>query len=112
LTLGFIAPLVVRPGFARRGFLGRALACWDQPRLLLAALGAAFLFQVTVGVIYALLGQALGLRVPLIFYFLLCPLVSVAAMAPVTINGLGVREAALIALFPLAGVGADQAVAF
>ena len=33
-------------------------------------------------------------------------------MAPITINGLGVREATLAALFPLVGVSAARAVAF
>jgi uncharacterized membrane protein YbhN (UPF0104 family) len=112
LTLGFIAPFAYRPRVARFSFLGRVLACWDYPARLLAALGAAFLFQSLLGVIYVLLGQALGLRIGIPFYFLLCPLVSIAAMAPVSINGLGVREATLVALFPMAGVGADQALAF
>ena len=53
-----------------------------------------------------------GLRIDIKFYFLLCPLVSIAAMAPVSINGLGVREATLVALFPMVGVGADRALAF
>jgi glycosyltransferase 2 family protein len=112
LTLGFAIPFWYRPRFARSGFLGRVMACWDSPRLLLAALGAAFLFQALLGVIYILIGQALGLEIDFRFYFLLCPLASIAAMAPVSINGLGVREATLAALFPLIGIGAARAVAF
>jgi glycosyltransferase 2 family protein len=112
LTLGFAIPFWYRPRFARSGFLGRVMACWDSPRLLLAALGAAFLFQALLGVIYILIGQALGLGIDFRFYFLLCPLASIAAMAPVSINGLGVREATLAALFPLIGIGAARAVAF
>jgi len=112
LTLGFAIPFWYQPGFARSGFLGRVMACWDSSGLLLAALGAAFLFQALLGVIYVLIGQALALRIDFSVYFLLCPLVSIAAMAPVSINGLGVREATLAALFPLIGVGADRAVAF
>jgi uncharacterized membrane protein YbhN (UPF0104 family) len=112
LTLGFLAPFWYRPAVARSSFLGRVIACWDHPARLLAAFGAAFLFQSLLGVIYLLLGQALGLRIDPKFYFLLCPLVSIAAMAPVSINGLGVREATLMALFPMVGVGADRALAF
>lgn len=112
LTLGFLAPFFYRPAFARRGLPGRALACWDHPPTLLASLAAAFLFQLLLCVIYVLLGRALGLPVDAPFYFLLCPVVSAAAMSPVTVNGLGVREAALVALFPRVGIGAEQAVAF
>lgn len=112
LTLGFVAPFFVRPAFARRGLLGKALACWDQPGPLLLSLGAAFVFQASVGLIYVFLGRALALDVPLSFYFLLSPLVSIAAMSPITINGLGERTAALVLLFQLQKVGADRAVAF
>jgi uncharacterized membrane protein YbhN (UPF0104 family) len=112
LTFAFVTPFWRRPAFARTRFLGRVLECWNDPARLLAAVGAAFLFQCLLGFIYVLLGQALGLRINFSFYFLLCPLVSIAAMAPVSINGLGVREAALVALFPMVGVGADRALAF
>lgn len=112
LTLGFVLPFWLRHRFARSGFVARVLACWDDPRRLLLALGAAFVFQALLGVTYGLLGHALALGVDLRFYFLLCPLVSITAVAPVSINGLGVREAALVALFPLAGVGRDHALAF
>lgn len=112
LTLGFLIPFWVRRRFERAGFLGQVIACWDSPGLLLPALGAAFLFQTLLGVIYALIGQALGLGIGISCYFLLCPLVSIAAMAPISINGLGVREATLAALFPLVGIGAERAIAF
>lgn len=112
LTLGFAAPFLYRPRFARRGFLAKVMACWDQPGLLLTSLGLAFVFQALLGVIYIFLGEALGLRVHPVFYFFLCPVVSLAAMSPITINGLGVREAALVVLFPMVHVGGDRAVAF
>jgi hypothetical protein len=112
LTAGFVIPFFFRPRFARSGFLGRVMVCWDRPGQLLIALGAAFLFQGLIAVIYVLIGRALGLGIDARFYFVLCPLVSLAATAPVSINGLGVREASLMALFPLVGVGADQAIAF
>lgn len=112
LTLAFLAPFWLRPRFARSGCFARVAACWDNPGQLLLALAAAFLFQALLGVIYVLIGQSLALGIDARFYFVLCPLVSIAAMAPVSINGLGVREATLAALFPLIGVGAARAVAF
>lgn len=112
LTLGFVIPFFFRPAFAKRGLVGKALACWDHPGALMVSVGAAFLFQASVGLIYVFLGRALGLDLPTSFYFLLSPLVSLAAMSPITINGLGERTAALVLLFQLQHVGADRAVAF
>lgn len=112
LTAGFVLPFAVRPAFARRGFLGKVLRCWDEPAQLLQALLLSFIFQLAVCLIYILLGKALALPVDPRFYFLLCPIVSVAAMSPVTINGLGERVAALVYLFGLVRIGAIQATVF
>jgi uncharacterized membrane protein YbhN (UPF0104 family) len=112
LTVAFLAPFWFRPRFARSGFFARVAACWNDPGQLLLAVAAAFLFQALLGVIYVLIGQALALEIDVRYYLVLCPLISIAAMAPVSINGLGVREATLAALFPLIGVGAARAVAF
>jgi uncharacterized membrane protein YbhN (UPF0104 family) len=112
LTLGFLAPFLGRPRFAQRGLLGRALACWDRPSLLLASLGGALGFQLLAVAVYTFLGRALALPVGPAFYFFLCPVVSAATLAPFTVNGLGVREALLCVLFPMVAVGRESAVAF
>jgi uncharacterized membrane protein YbhN (UPF0104 family) len=112
LTLGFLLPFFFRPAWARRGFLGRVTACWEHPRALLPAAGAATLFQGMLCLVYALLGKALQVPVDPLFYLLACPVVSVAGMSPITINGVGERVAALVVLFGLVGVGQDRAVAF
>ena len=112
LTVAFLLPFWVRPAFTRRGFFGRVLACWNDPRALLLSVAAAFLFQGLLCVLYVLLGQALRLPAGIAFYCLICPLVSLASMAPITVGGLGVREAALAVLFPLAGMDDHQAIAF
>lgn len=111
LTGGFLVPFFIRPARFRRGLAARVLSCWDRPPALLAALGAAFVFQVLACVVYVLLGTALGLRVSPAFYFVLCPIASLAAMSPVTINGMGERTAALVLLMALEGVSRDRALA-
>lgn len=52
-------------------------------------------------------GKALGLDIPVVFYFILIPLVAVATMIPISLNGLGVREGAFV--FFLAQVGVPEA---
>ena len=67
--------------------------------------------SLSCSVVYALLGAALALHASPVFYFVICPIASLAAMSPVTINGMGERTAALVLLLALVGVSRDHAVA-
>jgi uncharacterized membrane protein YbhN (UPF0104 family) len=112
MTFLFFLPFVWRPPFLRRGLIGKALQCWDSPRVLFLAVGQAFVFQALLCLAHWLLGAALQVQVPPEFYLVLSPVVSVAAMSPMTISGLGERVAALVLLFGLAGVPKEQSLAF
>jgi glycosyltransferase 2 family protein len=110
LTACFLIPFVVPPDFTRRQFLRRVMACWSRPATLVGSLGIGFVFQFLAGLVYWMLGRALGVPVGPMFYFLLSPVVSIAELSPVTPNGVGERTVALVALFQLIGVGAEWAV--
>ncbi len=56
-------------------------------------------------------GTALGARLPAATYLALVPLVWVVTMLPVTIGGLGLREAAFVYLFGSVGVSAEVSLA-
>lgn len=58
------------------------------------------------------IAQAMGLNVSFIFIFLCIPIITLAEIIPVTISGLGTREAAYIALFGLINISAPIAIAF
>jgi uncharacterized membrane protein YbhN (UPF0104 family) len=81
----------------------------SRPRLLLGSALLSFLVQALNVVLVALVGAALGLPVPLLYYAVIVPLVSLLTLLPVSINGMGLREGAYI-LF-LAPLQIDQAVA-
>jgi uncharacterized membrane protein YbhN (UPF0104 family) len=112
LTVLFFLPFVWRPDFLRRGLVGKALQCWNHPRVLMMAVGQAFIFQALLCLAHWLLGIALRVPIQPEFYLVLSPIVSVAAMSPMTISGLGERVAALVLLFGLAGVAKEQSLAF
>ncbi len=57
------------------------------------------LFWVTSMLNYYGYGAALGLHVPLYFYVIAIPFVSMIAALPISINGFGVRESAFVYLF-------------
>src|SRR5690606_39969507 len=58
--------------------------------------------------------MALSLGLPVLFlnYFLIIPAALLVMMAPVSINGIGLREGAFAFFFGLFGVGRAEAVAF
>ena len=78
-------------------------------RALAVALAYSFLLQALVIVTYYMVGRGLGLSVPLRYYFVYVPLITVVAMLPVSVAGLGVREGSVVYFF--GRLGADPATA-
>ena len=82
----------------------------DAVPTLIAALALSLVFQALVIAVVFLNARALSLAVPFSAVAVFVPLVSLAGMVPVSVNGLGVREALYILLFGQIGVTAELAV--
>jgi len=54
------------------------------------------------------IGLSLGINLPYIYYLAILPIGTLVTMIPISINGLGTREAALISLFALFGIEAAK----
>jgi glycosyltransferase 2 family protein len=78
--------------------------------VVLAATAQSFLFQGVVILVVFLNAKALGLSVPVAALAVFVPLISLAGMLPLSVNGLGIREALYLLLFGRLGVPADAAV--
>jgi uncharacterized membrane protein YbhN (UPF0104 family) len=61
-------------------------------------------------VIVQLVGQALGADVPARYYWVLVPMVSLLTMMPISLNGMGVREGAMVLFLAPMGVSYDAAI--
>ena len=83
----------------------------SSPRLLARVGVLSAVVQAANMVMVWLLARALGLPLPLLLFFALVPLVSLLTLAPVSLNGMGVREGALVVLLAPLGVAAEGAVA-
>ncbi|MBB3950038.1 uncharacterized membrane protein YbhN (UPF0104 family) [Aureimonas jatrophae] len=123
---GLVAPggllLLILAGLAFSARRGRAA---ERLRALGPALAAVFLRRgapilqiasslVVVGgylAAFALAGAAVGAPLDPVAVVLLVPLVLLSMLLPVSVGGWGVREGAAAAILPVAGLGADQAVA-
>ena len=58
-----------------------------------------------------LLFAALGLNVPIAYFLAATSIAGIAAILPVTVGGVGTRDAAFVVLFSMMGYGAESAVA-
>ncbi len=57
-----------------------------------------------------LVGEALGLPVPPLFYGVMVPLVTLLTLLPVSVNGMGLREVGTVAMLAPLGIDAASAV--
>lgn len=85
---------------------------WDKPALIATALAWSFVFHLMVILIHVLIGTAIGLNIPTLYYFVVYPMSAIAGFVPFTFNGVGPREAMYVLFLGLVGVNQSQAVAF
>ena len=83
----------------------------QAPRALAGAFGGAVLVHLIIVAFYLLTAQSLSVPLPLLLGAVLIPVSLAVQMAPVSINGFGVREAVFAFFFRRFGLPAEAAVA-
>ena len=120
LGAGVAAGLVVLlvAGLAARGPLSRLRSTmplvfefFKRPGVLVFVAALSFLLQSLAIVVNIFNAWALHLDVPVVFFFILIPLIAIATMIPVSLNGLGIREGAFVFFLAQVGVPEAQALA-
>jgi uncharacterized protein (TIRG00374 family) len=81
------------------------------PSVLAGAFGAAIVVQVSVVAFYLLTAKGLSVPLPMLLGAVLIPVSLAVQMAPISINGFGVREAVFAFFFRRFGLPPDAAVA-
>lgn len=84
----------------------------DKKSVFFLALFWAFLLQVNVILHYYLAGKAFHLDIPLLDYFIFIPIILLILTIPVTISGLGLREALFIRIFSAYAIADHVAFSF
>lgn len=82
---------------------------WKHRQALLVAIVLSLVLQFVVILVFYQISRSLNLSVPLGYFFLFIPLISVVSMLPVSVAGLGIREGSAVYFF--AKVGLDSAAA-
>jgi glycosyltransferase 2 family protein len=81
-----------------------------RPRLVVASALLSVLVQLAGVAQVWLIGRALGLEVPVGVYGVAVPMVALLTLLPVSVSGMGVREAGMVLFLQPAGVAAGPAV--
>lgn len=80
--------------------------------VLWKAIGWSLLLQFNVIVHFIILTWALGIDIPALAMFVIIPVAVILMLAPVSINGIGLRDAIFVFMFGAYGVATESAVAF
>ncbi len=81
-----------------------------QPRMAAYAFSLSLLIQSGFILLNAWMAREIGVEIPLAAWFLVWPLSKLAALVPISLGGLGVREATLAALLVPFGISAALGV--
>jgi uncharacterized protein (TIRG00374 family) len=81
------------------------------PSVLAGAFGAALVVQISIVAFYLLTAKGLSVPLPMLLGAVLIPVSLAVQMAPISINGFGVREAVFAFFFRRFGLPPDAAVA-
>jgi uncharacterized membrane protein YbhN (UPF0104 family) len=104
-----LLPFKIRRMLVRLRYAARSMA--SQSGYVLVSLLLGIVVQLCFVSLSAKIALACGLRVPFHVWLLVWPLAKILALLPITLGGLGVREAGLAALLAPFGVGAALSVA-
>ena len=78
--------------------------------VVLWAIALSVLVQGFLVIVNYFAGASLGLSIPLFSHLVYVPIISIIAMIPISINGIGVREWGYVFLFGLAGLSSGEAL--
>lgn len=82
-----------------------------KPDILLPILGLSFCLQAMIMGAVAIMGKGMGIHVPPAFYFAALPIVNIMTMIPITFNGIGIREGAMVYFLGIEGIAPEPALA-
>lgn len=108
-----VLPLVLGPENAFRRLIERDLApYWNDWHLLARVSAISVLFHFSQIATMALLASGLHLEIPASYFFIFGPLVNIFSAAPISVNGLGIREGGYVFFLTHVGIARESAIAF
>lgn len=87
-------------------------AYWSNPRLVVKVIYWSTMYHMLVLGIHMLLGNAMGINIPVGYYIMAYSMAAMAGFLPVAFNGIGPREWAYVYFLSFAGVKESDALIF
>ncbi len=109
LALKFLGP---QNWLSRKLNEGTAKVFWQDKGLIFTTILQSVIIQIIIVLCHLAVGLALGIKVPLWYYFVFYPSVAVLGFVTPSINGIGVREWAYTYFLTLMAVDKDTALTF
>jgi hypothetical protein len=125
LLLGLAVPvLILNRGFQKMAgsllpdrlsgymqhFWSRFHAYFSENHVVWVVSWTSLVFQVAVILVYSISAQAIGLKVPFQILMTIVPLVTLATLLPLSLNGLGIREGGFVFLLGKFGYSSESAL--
>ena len=83
----------------------------EHKKMILHNLALSFLIQALSPISSYFIGLSLGLKISMLYYFIFVPIIGAITMLPISLGGLGLRDATTIFFFAKVGVSKDLAFA-
>jgi hypothetical protein len=81
-----------------------------KKEIIFKGLFLGFVVQCIAIITVYVLSISIGLKVPIIYFFMFLPVISVASAIPISVAGLGIREAGFVLLFSKVGLTSAEAL--
>lgn len=114
-TRSLVAATLDRLGLAKvtlrlSAFYASVMVYQKKGSTLAAVTILAFGLQCLRVIVVYVIGAALGIEVPLLYYFIFVPLVFLLTMLPISVGGIGVREGTYVYFFAQIGIATHSAL--
>jgi len=83
----------------------------QQKKVISKNLGVSFLIQLSSPLAFYVIALSLGIKISVIYFFVFLPIIGAITLLPISIGGLGLRDATTIFFFGTVGVSKDLAFA-
>lgn len=83
----------------------------QHKKIILYNLMLSLIMQISLPLIFYFTAIALGAHIKLIYFFIFVPLISIITFLPISIGGLGLRDATTVFFFAKVGLGKDVGLA-
>jgi uncharacterized protein (TIRG00374 family) len=83
----------------------------NHKRVIIDNLALSFFIQIVSPMTFYTIALSLGIKISITYFFIFLPIIGAITLLPISIGGLGLRDATTIFFFAKAGVGKDLAFA-